>query len=898
MKKTFIFRFIAAWILLSFVSSSIMPPAAYAQAVNLPAPGAMVGLTPAYVPVLMKGVRVHPENPLLFDFIVDSGKSNLKIESPAFKAESQKLIKYFLASLTIKEDDLWVNLSPYEKDRMIPQELGKTEMGRDLLAQDYILKQLTASLIYPEKDLGKSFWNRIYTKAKEKFGTTDIPVDTFNKVWITADKAKVFERNNVAYVVGAHLKVMLESDYMAAQYAQSAKARKDAARLELNTTPAQELAKQVIRDVVIPEIEKEVNEGMNFALLRQMHSSMILASWYKLALKDALLNQVYSNKAKTSGVLSDDPAVKEKIYAQYLEAYKKGVFNYIKDDMDAVSQQPMPRKYFSGGVTQLTGSLEVGKSDPLPAEITPIGLNVVIPTQIKRTVSSENAMLTNTDKAANNIKVVMAPADPLILTVKESVAGAVGLGVPIAVFASTAHRGSVQQIVALVMLVGLYLSPFLFVGKNFSFGSFLSSAEPKVKELSPTDVVNLAKGFQRDYQTINSRGSFKFRSSDFDNELAKVQNLLNKIYNDAGKKNMTFNTTEEGISTLNGDGMMSMVLSNYIILKEADKLDSNKVKMIEAAIKGLSNGSDILYQDFLGKNWVKLVKEADGERLWRVTIETLYPETPKSLSQNDNPNATALLERMVFNWLERQGFSGSWVLHANEFKAIDQVKALSAAIVNDAGKAIDKKSAGKDLKALNDVEKAVYDLNESDLPFIAYINLKEKKKLTDEQLAAIDAVVATLSKESKERIEQQEWAALVKSFDGQKFKRTLLNVIYPSLCPTSLPGLTQLVLAHLSLSDGVPVDRPRKEANFSRVETHAYPVRVNKDNAMGGIDLNAMNMDLDVARDGKGVTMTFDPAMVAAFQKGNFTGVEGVILRIVPIANPLSLLGMDAGPGK
>ena len=30
-------------------------------------------------------------------------------------------------------------------------------MGRDMLAQDYILKQLTASLIYPEKDLGKDF---------------------------------------------------------------------------------------------------------------------------------------------------------------------------------------------------------------------------------------------------------------------------------------------------------------------------------------------------------------------------------------------------------------------------------------------------------------------------------------------------------------------------------------------------------------------------------------------------------------------------------------------------------------------------------------------------------------------------------------------------------------------
>ncbi len=355
MKKTFSFRIISAWILVSFLTTGVVPSGAYAQALNLPAPGTMVSLTPAYMPVLMKGVRVHPENPLLFDFILDSGKSTLKIESPEFKAESQKLIKYFLASLTIKEDDLWVNLSPYEKDRMITDELGKTELGRDMLAQDYILKQLTASLIYPEKDLGKAFWDRVYTKAREQFGTTDIPVDTFNKVWITADKAKVLERNNVAYVVGAHLKVMLDVDYTAAMQAdtRSATTTKNA-----NITGVGEdlvssrdaIARQVLREVVIPEIEKEVNEGQNFAMLRQMFYSMILASWYKLALKDVLLNQVYSNKGKTGGVLADDPAVKDKIYRQYLEAYKKGVFNYIKEDMDAVSQQSMPRKYFSGGL--------------------------------------------------------------------------------------------------------------------------------------------------------------------------------------------------------------------------------------------------------------------------------------------------------------------------------------------------------------------------------------------------------------------------------------------------------------------------------------------------------------------------------------------------------------------
>ncbi|HSV43409.1 MAG TPA: hypothetical protein VLJ10_02540, partial [Candidatus Bathyarchaeia archaeon] len=75
----------------------------------------------------------------------------------------------------------------------------------------------------------------------------------------------------------------------------------------------------------------------------------ILASWYKVALKDALLNQVYSNKGKTAGVLADDQQAKEQIYEQYLDAYTKGVFNYIKEDQDASAETVVPRQYFSGG---------------------------------------------------------------------------------------------------------------------------------------------------------------------------------------------------------------------------------------------------------------------------------------------------------------------------------------------------------------------------------------------------------------------------------------------------------------------------------------------------------------------------------------------------------------------
>ncbi|MEI6437470.1 MAG: SNF2-related protein [Candidatus Omnitrophota bacterium] len=305
----------------------------------LPTPGSRLSLSAATAPAILKGLRVYPKDPLRFDFILDKG------DAPAadadLKTESNRLIKYFLASLTIPEKDLWVNLSPYEKDRIVPPGFGRTEMARDLLAQDYILKQLTASILYPEGEWGKKFWQEVYAKAYQQFGTTDVPVDTFNKVWITPSKAVVYEnaQAGTAYVVESNLKVMLDTDYLAAQSREvPAGGLKD------------DIAKQVLRAIIIPALEKEVNEGENFARLRQVYQSLILAVWFKKKVTSGILNKIYVDRGKVEGVSVDDPQAARKIWAQYVEAFKKGVYNYIKDENDPVTQEVIPRKYFSGGV--------------------------------------------------------------------------------------------------------------------------------------------------------------------------------------------------------------------------------------------------------------------------------------------------------------------------------------------------------------------------------------------------------------------------------------------------------------------------------------------------------------------------------------------------------------------
>jgi hypothetical protein len=156
-KQTPHFKQIISLLVAGALSFLPMIAPAGAQTVStLPQPGTMVTLSPAYSPVIIKGIKVFPDQPFQLDFIVDGGDEHL--EGEAFEKEAMKLVKYFMVSLTMPEDEMWVNLSPYEKDEIIPKKLQHTEIGQDLLEQDYLLKQLTASLIYPEDELGREFW--------------------------------------------------------------------------------------------------------------------------------------------------------------------------------------------------------------------------------------------------------------------------------------------------------------------------------------------------------------------------------------------------------------------------------------------------------------------------------------------------------------------------------------------------------------------------------------------------------------------------------------------------------------------------------------------------------------------------------------------------------------------
>lgn len=309
------------------------------QALGLPSPTQFVNLSQAYSFPVLKGLKFDPNKPLIMEFLIDTGNQG-KVD----KEEVSRLIRYFLAGLTIPAENLWVNLSPYEKNRILPDVLTSTELGDGLLSQDYILKQISASLTYPESSSGKDFWGKTYQEVLKVAKTTNIPVSTFNKIWIVPDKVAVYEHDNLVVVSEASLKAMLEEDYLALEKSNQQSIVHSPQKDQIN-----KVASCVMKDIILPKINEDINKGKNFATLRQICHSLILAGWFKKKFKDSLYKH-YIDQAKLKGIDVSDKQAREKVYNLYLEAFQKGLYNYIKPEKELATKKNIKRKYYSGGI--------------------------------------------------------------------------------------------------------------------------------------------------------------------------------------------------------------------------------------------------------------------------------------------------------------------------------------------------------------------------------------------------------------------------------------------------------------------------------------------------------------------------------------------------------------------
>lgn len=289
---------------------------------------ALPALSDVYDLPSISGVRFNVNDPLNLEFVFDRGTDKIISES-----ERSKLIRYFLAALTVPEDKLWVNLSPYENDRIIDNSLVATEIGETLLNQDYLLKQLSSSITHPDTEIGENYWNNSRAKS-----------DAFNKIWISPEKIRVLDKGTLLMIDSVDFRVQTESDYLATQ--------------TNSVEQGQDLS--ATKDFVLPALHKEVNQARNFALLRQMVNSVILGQLFKKKFGNTLFS-FYIDSEKLAGVEVADPLTKNEVFAKYVEAFENGSYDVVKKVFDELSQRKVKKRYFSGGARISSSVAELEK---------------------------------------------------------------------------------------------------------------------------------------------------------------------------------------------------------------------------------------------------------------------------------------------------------------------------------------------------------------------------------------------------------------------------------------------------------------------------------------------------------------------------------------------------------
>ncbi|MFA5117530.1 MAG: hypothetical protein WC695_01625 [Candidatus Omnitrophota bacterium] len=317
---------------------------AQAAAVELNIAGKLAGIRSHFVqesfrPMHLRSLSYDTLNNN-FRLLLDKG--NLKEPKTSQVEETtRQLLQYFFIGVSLPNDCFWVNLRPDSENNVIDPALAATDVGKILLESDLQLKKDTAHYTSPDNPQGKEYWSRLYKKAGEIFGSDNVTIPTLTRPWIIPDEIIIRESEDNAYIFKATLKVMLEQDYM-----------KDSTEYSFEDERLKELnaySSQLIRDLIIPALTKDINTSKKYASLRQVYYSLILAQWFKQ--KFSGRSASYSrliDKRDLKGLTSEVAWSPIDYFKEYQRSFKNGEYNF-HETVTTTSGQII-RSYFSGGV--------------------------------------------------------------------------------------------------------------------------------------------------------------------------------------------------------------------------------------------------------------------------------------------------------------------------------------------------------------------------------------------------------------------------------------------------------------------------------------------------------------------------------------------------------------------
>lgn len=247
---------------------------------------------------------------------------------------------YFLTGLTLPNDTLWVNLDPWEPERIVISSTGSTMIGRIMLEADLQMKRDFCNYEDPCKnDTGVEYWNLLNKKREElvtecmkKYPQEILDVDNIffsaaTRHWIVPDKITIYEDEDKIYIVEATLNIYSEPVYEHSTIEivnQPGSISSDCQKC-LNEAAKEygQYAMELEENLILPLVVKEVNTGDQYTDLRQVYTSLVLAQWYKSHC-DQCLFSTFNNTEDVEELEPWKGRDSKEIWEEYVESYKEG----------------------------------------------------------------------------------------------------------------------------------------------------------------------------------------------------------------------------------------------------------------------------------------------------------------------------------------------------------------------------------------------------------------------------------------------------------------------------------------------------------------------------------------------------------------------------------------------
>ncbi|HBG63198.1 MAG TPA: hypothetical protein DDX16_02950 [Candidatus Omnitrophica bacterium] len=293
-----------------------------------------------------------------FQILLDKADEK-ELSDSQVKVRADELMKYFRIGLSLPNEKFWVNLRPDAPEQIIDPELENTDVGRIMLEADLQLKRDTSSFTSPQTKEGKEYWDKLYKRAGELFGSENITIPTITRPWIVPGEIIVRESAHGAYIYKAALKVMLEEDYLRGMKDERRGTTIDYSFNDPRLKELNEYSTQLIRELIIPKLTKEVNRAKRYAPLRQVFYSLVLSRWFKARFSshssqltvDSSPNNSYMkliDSQNLSNLTSKQSWDKAVYFKEYQKSFKEGEYNLSEPVYTPTGQ--VIRRYMSGGM--------------------------------------------------------------------------------------------------------------------------------------------------------------------------------------------------------------------------------------------------------------------------------------------------------------------------------------------------------------------------------------------------------------------------------------------------------------------------------------------------------------------------------------------------------------------